>query len=171
MINQSLTMVRLDSEIVFEFQHLDVNAMIGDFCTQVRFEAKEKGITVLNTFWSSPLFVQADATELALALAELGRNTVLYTPPNGVITIRVWQQEDQAVIDVADTGIGIPEADLPYIFQPLYRVDKGRSLETGGGGLGLSIAKRIIELHKGHIVVESVVGEGSLFRVFLPLCE
>jgi signal transduction histidine kinase len=86
-----------------------------------------------------------------------------------MITIRVWRQDNEAVIDVKDTGSGIPEADMPHIFQPFYRVDKARSLDTGGSGLGLSIAKRIVELHQGHITVESVLDKGSLFRVALPL--
>lgn len=73
------------------------------------------------------------------------------------------------MIDVTDTGIGIPAEDLPYVFDRLYRVDKARSQETGGIGLGLSIAKRIVELHQGELTVESVPEKGSTFRICLPL--
>ena len=71
-------------------------------------------------------------------------------------------------IEIKDFGTGIHPADLPHIFERLYRVDASRTLETGRTGLGLSIAKRIIDLHEGRIIVESVVAEGSVFRVFLP---
>ncbi|MEP6986052.1 MAG: sensor histidine kinase, partial [Chloroflexota bacterium] len=91
------------------------------------------------------------------------------TPLQGTITISTRQEQTEAVIEVRDTGCGIPLANLPHVFERLYRVDEARSLETGGTGLGLSMAKRIIDLHHGSIAVESVVGEGSVFRVFLPL--
>ena len=113
--------------------------------------------------------VQADFKELSLVLAELGKNALGYTPLQGTITISTRQEGNEAVIEVSDKGIGIPATDLPHIFERLYRVDKARSVETDGTGLGLSVAKRIIELHHGNIVVESVLGEGSLFRVVLPL--
>jgi two-component system sensor histidine kinase BaeS len=135
----------------------------------VSSDAKAKGIKFVSSFWESSLMIRADSDELSHAFAELGKNAVWYTPANGTITIRTRQQGDQAVVEVQDTGIGISAANLPHIFERLYRVDESRSSETGGIGLGLSMAKRIIELHHGHIEVESVVGEGSVFRVFLPL--
>jgi signal transduction histidine kinase len=75
----------------------------------------------------------------------------------------------QAELTVEDTGIGIPVEDLPYIFDRFYRVDKARTRSQGGSGLGLSIAKWVVEAHGGSIEVESVVGKGSTFRVFLPI--
>ncbi|MBA3868071.1 MAG: PAS domain S-box protein [Anaerolineae bacterium] len=162
-------MGRLDSVIALALQPLDVNSLVSDWCANLRFEAKEKAVTVLGSLWESSLMVQADFKELSLALSELGKNALGYTPLQGTITIRTSQEETEAVIEVRDTGSGISAAHLPHIFERLYRVDEARSLETGATGLGLSIAKRIIDLHQGRIVVESVVGEGSVFRVFLPL--
>jgi signal transduction histidine kinase len=75
------------------------------------------------------------------------------------------------VITIHDTGIGISAADLPHIFKRLYRGDAARSTERGAVGLGLSIAKQIIEHHHGNIVVESVIGEGSIFGVILPFSQ
>ncbi len=73
------------------------------------------------------------------------------------------------MIQVIDTGIGIPEVDLPYIFDRFYRVDTARSLDSGGSGLGLAIAQQIVQAHSGHLHVKSVVGQGSTFQVELPL--
>nr|MBA3873313.1 PAS domain S-box protein [Anaerolineae bacterium] len=162
-------MGRLDSVIALALQPFDVNSLVSDLCAKLRFEAKEKAVTVLGSLWESKLIVQADFKELSLALSELGENALKYTPLQGTITISTRQEETEAVIEVRDTGSGIPVANLPHIFDRLYRVDEARSLETGGTGLGLSMAKRIIDLHHGSIAVESVVGEGSVFRVFLPL--
>jgi signal transduction histidine kinase len=111
---------------------------------------------------------QVDSQELSIALWELGKNALIYSAPNSTVTIRTYQQGNQAVIEVSDSGIGISSSELPLIFQRLYRVDKARAT-AGGSGLGLSIARRIIELHQGTIVVESLMGQGSTFRVFLPL--
>ena len=169
MIDRLLLIGRLDSQNELVLQRTNINKLLVDVYTKVSANARKKSITVHNLLSESALMVQADAQELSLAFAELGKNAVLYTPTNGTISIRTWEENNQAVIEVSDSGIGIPNAELPLIFQRLYRVDKARSTATGSTGLGLSIAKRIIELHRGSIVAESVVDEGSTFRVFLPL--
>jgi len=169
LLDRLLTMVRLDSQTVVTLQPLDINRLIADFCAELVIESKAVGISVRCSLSESNLMVQADAEELQLAMAELGQNAIRFNQANGTITIRTRQQDHQAVIEVSDTGMGIPSADLPHIFDRLYRADKARSAEEGGAGLGLSIAKRIIELHHGHITVESVVGKGSTFTVFLRL--
>ena len=171
LVDRLLIMARLDSETAFAFQRMDLNRLMADFCVQLEDDAKEKAITVLKELYEGSLLIQAEPQELSLALAELGKNAAWYTPSDGTITIRTSRKDNRAVIEVCDTGIGIPAAEFSQIFQRLYRVDKARSTETGGAGLGLSIAKRIVELHQGNITVESVVGEGSSFKVFLPLSE
>jgi PAS domain S-box-containing protein len=171
LLDRLLIMAQLDSETAFAFQRIDLNRLIADFCVQLDYEAKEKSVTVVRSLCEGSLMIQAEPKELSLALVELGKNAVWYTPSDGTITIRTSRKDNQAVIEVCDTGIGIPTSEFSHIFQRLYRVDKARSSETGGSGLGLSIAKRIIELHQGNITVESVIGEGSIFRVFLPLRE
>ncbi|HLV35544.1 MAG TPA: sensor histidine kinase, partial [Spirillospora sp.] len=96
-------------------------------------------------------------------------NAIQYTPAAGTVSVRTCQRDGQALVEVEDTGIGIDSNDLPHIFNRLYRADKARSTETGGIGLGLPIAQKIIETHGGKIEVESTPRVGSIFRVWLPL--
>jgi len=112
--------------------------------------------------------VEADGTLLERALSNLVDNALKYTPEGG--RVRVWggSENGQTTLSVEDNGMGIPEADLPRIFERFYRVDKSRSRDLGGTGLGLSIVKHIIQLHGGIISVKSTVGGGSTFSVRLP---
>jgi len=98
-------------------------------------------------------------------------NAVKYTPREGRISVVLDASDDAAVTEIRDTGVGISPVDLPHIFERFYRADESRSRESGGTGLGLSIAKWIAEAHQGKISVVSKVGEGSVFRVQIPLSE
>ena len=115
------------------------------------------------------LFIEGDRTSLVRLLNILLDNAVKYTPPDGEIEIGLSQENGQAVLTVKDSGIGISDDDQAKIFERFYRVDKARSRDLGGAGLGLSIARWIIEQHRGSIQVRSTVGMGSQFRVYLPL--
>ena len=94
-----------------------------------------------------------------------------HTAQEGSITVTARLQDNQIKISVADTGEGIPAKDLPNIFERFYRVDKSRTRATGGSGLGLTIAKRLVEAHGGRIEVESELGKGSTFTFTLPVSE
>ena len=113
--------------------------------------------------------VRGDAALLRDVLQNLLDNAIQYTPPRGHISVAASAGPREAVITVADTGIGIPLADHERIFERFYRVDAARSREAGGTGLGLSIAKHIVEAHGGKLWVESTVGQGSKFSFSLPL--
>jgi len=93
---------------------------------------------------------------------------VRYTPPGGKVVVRASSRDGGVVISISDTGIGIPRVEQERIFERFYRVDAARSRELGGTGLGLSIAKHLAEAHGGRIGVESEVGRGSTFSVYLP---
>jgi two-component system phosphate regulon sensor histidine kinase PhoR len=96
-------------------------------------------------------------------------NAVKFTPAGGIVTVRIQLDgNDCFLLEVEDTGIGIPHDDLPRIFERFYRVDKARSREVGGTGLGLSIVKHIIERANGTVSVESQLGKGSTFTLMLP---
>ena len=91
-----------------------------------------------------------------------------YTLPGGRVKVTGHSDENEVVISISDTGIGVPEKNLARIFERFYRVDKARSKEIGGTGLGLSIVRHIAENHGGRVTVESTLGEGSTFTVHLP---
>jgi len=92
-----------------------------------------------------------------------------YTPAGGSIRVRLTAAPGEARVEVSDTGIGIPEKDLPFVFERFFRSDRARRAYSGGSGLGLSIARWIVEAHKGTIAAVSAVGKGSTFTVTLPL--
>ena len=111
----------------------------------------------------------ADVFRMEQVLNNLLENAIKFTPEGGCITISATIADSQMVIRIADTGVGIPPADLPHLFEQFYRVEKARSRETGGTGLGLSIVKHIVALHGGSVEAESVLGKGSIFILRLPL--
>jgi signal transduction histidine kinase len=113
--------------------------------------------------------MNGDDEMLKRMLLNLLDNAVKYTPAGGEISVALSSQNGNAIIIVSDTGIGIPSEDQPRIFDRFYRVDKARSRALGGAGLGLSIARWIVEGHGGSLSVSSSVGRGSTFTVNLPL--
>ena len=118
-----------------------------------------------------PVHVRADAQRLGQIAVNILTNAIRYTNPGGTITVRVGAVEGRAFIEVADTGIGIEPAELPYVFTRFWRGEKSRSRATGGAGVGLAIADELARAHNGRIDVESTPGQGSRFTFILPLAE
>jgi heavy metal sensor kinase len=116
-----------------------------------------------------PVTIVGDRVRLRQLFLNLIDNAIKYTPEGGSVTISVERRDGTALFAVQDTGIGIPQDELSRVFDRFYRVDKARSREMGGAGLGLSIARWIAELHRGSIGVQSTLGQGSRFTVTLPL--
>jgi two-component system phosphate regulon sensor histidine kinase PhoR len=136
---------------------------------ELRRPAAERRKQSLETGVRAPLPpVLGDPDYLERALANLVDNAVKYTPEGGTLRLSAFARGDSVVLEVADTGIGIPETDLPRIFERFYRVDKSRSREMGGTGLGLAIVKHVVQAHGGSVEVTSRVGQGSTFRIVLP---
>ncbi len=115
--------------------------------------------------------VRADKDRMEQVIINLISNAIKYTPDNGKISVYVGNNSNEVYANVKDTGIGIPEEDLPRIFERFYRVDKARSREAGGTGLGLSIAREITQAHGGTMLINSEVGKGTEVTVKLPVAE
>ena len=114
-----------------------------------------------------PVWVEGNSTRLDQVVSNLLSNALRYTPANGSVTVRVQRVGQDAVLEVRDTGIGIAAEDLRHIFTRFWRADPSRSAATGGTGIGLAIVRELVRAHDGRIDVESIVGEGSTFRVTL----
>jgi signal transduction histidine kinase len=119
----------------------------------------------------TPAKVFGDADQLKQVLVALIDNALKYTPYEGLVTLSLTTDNDDAVIKVSDTGIGILPEDLPHIFERFYRADRARSRDHGGTGLGLTIVQNIVQEHEGTIEVESTPGRGSTFTLKLPVAS
>jgi signal transduction histidine kinase len=170
MLEDMMVMLRLDAGYQsFPLASLEVNGLAREVFEAHQPAALEKRLELRFQPAAGALLVLADEDDLNLALSKLIDNAIHFTPDGGKITLAVSTSESRAIIEVRDTGSGISAEDLPHIFDQFYRADKARSMETGGSGLGLPIAKRIIELHDGTLDAESTLGGGSTFRISLPL--
>jgi signal transduction histidine kinase len=171
LINDLLDLTRLESqERVENPVPVDVRSVLMTVLARMRRAARKKNTTLQwKRFGKAAEYtVYGDETQLTSMFTNLVDNAVKYTPPGGQVEVTGGCEDSEVVIRVSDTGIGIPEGKLPRIFERFYRVDKARSKETGGTGLGLSIVKHVAENHGGRVTVESVLGEGSTFTVYLP---
>ncbi len=171
LITDLLDLTRLESqERVENPVPVDVRSVLMTVLARMRRVAREKNITLQwKRFGKATQYtVRGDETLLTSMFTNLIDNAVKYTPPGGRVEVTGGFEGPEMVIRVHDTGIGIPASKLPRIFERFYRVDKARSKATGGTGLGLSIVRHTAENHGGRVAVESAVGEGSTFSVYLP---
>lgn len=125
----------------------------------------------LSADWDGAVTLTADPDLLKECLRILVDNAVKYTPAGGRITLRIRQVGDIARLEVIDEGVGVTREDLPHVFERFYRADASRARQTGGSGLGLSIAERIARCHNGHLEASSAPGLGSKFTLVLPITE
>lgn len=123
----------------------------------------------LSADWDGSVFLAADPDLLKEALRILVDNAVKYTPEGGRITLKIRRAGESARLEVMDEGVGVAGEDLPHVFERFYRADASRARQTGGSGLGLSIAEHIARCHNGHLEVTSAPGIGSKFTLVLPL--
>jgi heavy metal sensor kinase len=168
LVDSLLTMARADAGRV-QLHRADVNLFevasetVG--LLEVLAEEKQQNIQIEG---DRSLTVEADRTILRQALVNLIHNAVKYSPPSGDIRIRIRETELDTIVEVQDSGPGIPREHRERIFERFYRIDKARTRAGGGAGLGLSIAQWAVGVHGGKIEVECKAGPGSIFRVYLP---
>jgi two-component system phosphate regulon sensor histidine kinase PhoR len=172
LIQDLLSLARIESgHLGLEPQAIPLGTAITDCVERHQMRAEAKTLTMVEkppkdapanvTAW-------ADTDALRQVMDNLVDNAIKYTPNGGRITVR-WSATPETVsFEVEDTGVGIPAADLPRVFERFYRVDKARSKAEGGTGLGLAIVKHLAQAMKGNVRVASTVGKGTTFRVTLP---
>lgn len=166
-----LSLARIESgEELFEFQTISVCEVVQMCMERHRplAESKEQTIEMEPPAGDEELAVWADEEALEQILDNLLDNAVKYTPQGGRVSVRWRREGEQVCLEVTDTGIGIPESDLPRIFERFYRVDKARSRQLGGTGLGLSIVKHLAQAMHGSVRAVSRPGQGTTFTVCLP---
>jgi two-component system phosphate regulon sensor histidine kinase PhoR len=141
-----------------------VKEVVGGYADR----AEERHIK-LSTEVEPGVALRGDRAQLGLLLSNLIDNALRYTPAKGAVCVRLNAAESRAVLQVSDTGPGIPAGELSRVFERFYRVDKARARQTGGTGLGLAIVRHVAEAHGGTVRVDSELGRGSSFTVSLPL--
>ncbi len=164
---QELALAEAD-ELKLVKQTEDIAGVINQAVVAMQAQATLKGISLLTDLPGGLPLCDIDSHRISQVLYNLLDNAVAYTPGGGVITVAARWQGKWVEISVTDTGEGIPAEELPNIFERFYRVDKSRTRATGGYGLGLTIAKRLVEAHGGKIEAESEVGKGSRFTFTVP---
>lgn len=170
-VESLLAISRLDAgELKMERVRLDLGQLAASTADQMKLLAEEKSIR-LSSDVTSETHVEGDRSRLQQVIVNLVANAIKYTQEGGNVTVRVRQELGTAVLEVSDNGAGIPKYALPHVFERFYRADKARSRNSGGAGLGLAIVKAICTAHGAELSVSSQEGNGSLFRVELPLLE
>jgi histidine kinase len=148
---------------------LEWGGLVAESAEMLRRQFEDKGVTLAVRLPAAPLWVMADGDRMAQVVINLVGNGLQYTPAGGSVTVTVSGSAAGVQMAVADTGIGVAADHLPHLFTRFYRVDKSRSRRHGGSGIGLTIARHLVEAHGGEISAESAgPGRGSRFVVSLP---
>ena len=167
-----LMLSKMDADrLELEMRRIPVGPFVESCIETSTPRASEKDLKLLVNLADRVPDIAGDRRRLTEVLQNLLDNAIQYTPAGGQIMVSAGAKNSEVVFTVSDTGIGIPQADQPRIFERFYRVDVARSREVGGTGLGLSIAKHLVETHGGRIWVESEVGRGSQFHFSVPIFD
>ena len=170
MTQKLLSLTRIESQEDSDCEIVYIAPTVDRVIRMLTGIASENNITLEKRIINdcSILIIEDDLYQIIFNLVE---NGIKYNVPGGQLLVSVDRQEDNAVISVRDTGVGIPEDSVGHVFERFYRVDKARARKTGGSGLGLSIVRNMVERNDGQIRLESKVGEGSLFTLYFPIFD
>ena len=172
LINDWLDLARMNKgQIVDNLKPLFLNKMLQELVDFFQPSAQKEDVSLEFVPYSGFDRVEGDEEKLAQVFSNLIANAIKYNRPNGTIKVTLREKDNWIAVDVEDTGKGIPEEHLPYIFDQFYRVKTNDGRKSKGTGLGLSIAKKIVEVHGGNIQVASELGKGSTFTVLLPKAD
>ncbi|HET9388219.1 MAG TPA: ATP-binding protein [Steroidobacteraceae bacterium] len=172
LVDELLCIARGDSEAaVTNATHLDFSEVIRSAAARGELLAKERDLAFRSEITEAAMWIDGDRDALHRLLVILLDNATKYTPPHGTVTLRARLDGRSACVEVADTGVGIEQEDVPHIFDRFYRADRARTRDSGGTGLGLAIGRWIATAHGGTIAVASTPGKGSVFSFHLPLAD
>ncbi|MGH1365975.1 MAG: GAF domain-containing sensor histidine kinase [Calditrichia bacterium] len=173
LVENLLELVRMqDREIQLEMVEFDLCEVIISVLKSLEYDAKEKSLSLHAKLPSDKIVCDVlDKTKIKQVLTNLVHNAIKFTPDNGIITITLKRKESGLTIKVKDSGVGIPKSEYQKIFEQFYQIDGSSTRGVGGSGVGLSIARKYVELHGGSISVASKVGKGSTFSVTLPVTK
>ncbi|MCK5565583.1 MAG: HAMP domain-containing histidine kinase [Planctomycetes bacterium] len=161
-----LTQMRLNDK--FDREVFVLSEMIDSAVASVKTRAGDKSITLSHSFEPMVDKIYGNHFSIEEMVVNLLLNAIKYTPEHGTVTLNVIDQQEDILIEIVDTGIGIPESELEFVFDEFYRASNARKSECDGTGLGLSIAKQIVQRHCGKISVESKLGQGTRLAFTLP---
>jgi signal transduction histidine kinase len=152
--------------LVLNKSRIDLLEIVRTVSDTMKGEISKKNLSL--SIEGSPVFAEADKNRFSQVIANLLSNAIKYTQEGGAIGILVYETKGWGIIRVKDTGIGIPENELPLIFERFYRTDKSRNRKSGGAGIGLAIVRSIVAAHNGTVTAESIKEQGSCFTVSIP---
>jgi two-component system sensor histidine kinase VicK len=172
LVKDLLQLSRLDNQqLKWNFEEISLVELVKNTVERMELEARTRRQTLECFVLGDIPYIEADYGRIEQVVFNVLGNAIKYTPEDGKVTVYVGKIYNDVYFKVTDTGIGIPESDLPRIFERFYRVDKARSREMGGTGLGLAIAKEIVEAHAGIITITSQPGTGTEVTVRLPVIQ
>jgi signal transduction histidine kinase len=170
-IDDLLTISRLDTAPKLFLEAADLNHLIQEVAGHLRPSAEKKQLDVRLELQAAAPTISIDTKQIEHVLVNLIENAFTYTAEGGSVLIRTYDKSDSLMVEVQDTGIGIPEAAVPMVFDRFYRADNARLAHKGGTGLGLAIVKKIIEMHHGTIEIVSQIEQGTTFCICLPQAQ
>lgn len=171
LVQRLLEQARVESgDLVLQIEEIDLEEVARPIVQSFLPQAASKNVG-LELRSVRPPIVEADEHRLSQVFVNLIDNALRFTPEGGSVTVTLDVDDGYAVIAVADTGMGIPYKDLPYVFERFYVADPSRTRGVSGAGLGLSIVKQIVEAHRGRVDVESTLGSGTTFTVRIPIAD
>ena len=170
LIEQLLELSRLESgELPLLRETIPLGPLVTQVLSEIEVARSDRGVAVRNEMANDLPPVDADRERVHQVLFNLIDNAVRFTPTGGAVTVTAERHNGSVEVQVADTGVGIPPEHLPRLFERFYRADPARSREDGGTGIGLAIARSVVEAHGGHIHARSEIGKGSVFTFDLPV--
>ncbi|MGH2597390.1 MAG: sensor histidine kinase [Actinomycetota bacterium] len=170
LIEQLLELSRLESgELPLQREEIPLASIVTQVLSEIEMARSDRGVAVESELPNDLPSVDADRERVHQVLFNLVDNAVRFTPAGGAVTVSAHRHNGSVEVKVADTGVGIPPEHLPRLFERFYRADPARSRGDGGTGIGLAIARSVVEAHGGHIRAESELGRGSVFTFDLPV--